>query len=455
MLSSSWNTSKLLLATLSVLLLTSDSTVVMVEAADQTETFTCGDYNSAQELPFTTSSFSSIGPYDARLETCQLFGSQDDFLQPQRIHWHVYSIAPGQAPRFSSYPDNLVTPQVKNERLKFKLNKDYLKDDLGYRKGDDIEVAVNLFVPIESMESIVVKAINGRVQVQISPEHLLNLDNDRTSYNIKLRDEGIDNKIYVTAPDVAIDYEATGINSRAQIEAGGNSQVDLSGVDNEVTIKTPNDLEVDISGVSQRVLVEGTVDSITMSGVDSRVQVNGPGGCNNVDRDGVDVKCSTTDERVVVEDLKCLADTSIGKNMCDDVNVLGMSSGGVVGLSIAGGIIVLLIVLCCICGCLYGVAWCCCWPCRRSSRNNHSNGSPSPAVAILPLKISPPRSDDSKDSSAATEASQPLPRQEPPSDDTTVIVDPAEVIVEPEIMVDVEDPAEFYPSKDSVNAQIY
>ena len=77
-------------------------------------------------------------------------------------------------------------------------------------------------------------------------------------------------------------------------------------------------------------------------------------------------------------------------------------------------------------------------------------------MAVLPLKISPPRlDDDSKDSSATTGASQSLPHQEPPSDDTTVIVDPAEVIVEPEIMVDVEDPAEFYPSKDGINAQIY
>ena len=330
---------------------------------DVSTSFTCGDPEEAYFLDLEI--FDSIEPYVQSSSKCN--DDKGPYV-PGTINWHVYALDDSDAlPKISMYPEGLVKPYVKSSTLKFSFNKDLFS----YKKGDRVTAGVNVYVPANQLQKINVEGINQVVE----------LVNDAT-YPLQVRESGIDNEIYVNSPNSQVSFKTSGIDSFARIESNSGSSVEAAGIDNEVEIKTTNDatLTVDMQGVDNRVFIEGSHKEISMSGVDGSVSVSNNGTsttCGNVDKSGIDNKCSVvSDQTVTIEELACVVESKVSKVWdCDWLE--GLATAAIVGS------VVVLVVICCCCvlGC-YGIYRCTKYNNRRDTAVAAKNQPPGATQAV-------------------------------------------------------------------------
>jgi hypothetical protein len=275
---------------------------------------------------------------------------------PNTVHFHIYAIPDGDLPRLSMSPTGLVQPRVVGSTLELDIQ-DIMKD-LGMKDGDPVQAAVNIFVPVSQLKSVIVQGIDMNVEV-------VNTIETTEPNSLTVEDSGIDNSLYLTTPYSKISYKGSGVNSKAYMETAAGSSIDLSGVDQEVHIKTTGaSLTVDLSGVDEKVYVQGGgFEKISMSGVDTRVYING-GNCNTVDPSGVDNSCRQTTDNVTIPTLECLASSNL-QNGCG--NVEGLVKAMILLLVLSG-----LVCVCCCCGCAVGIVHCTNAATRRRGNSNNT-----------------------------------------------------------------------------------
>jgi hypothetical protein len=141
--------------------------------------FQCGVPELAEEMKIDKD-FDTIVPEG----DCQ---SNDGSLVPKTIHWHIYAIPDGEAPRISMLPEDLVEPYVSGGSLQFNFQEDALQ---GLSKGDIIKTAVNIYIPVSRMKKIGISGVDQNIEV-INKNPLLELE------SITINDSGVDNRLYV------------------------------------------------------------------------------------------------------------------------------------------------------------------------------------------------------------------------------------------------------------------
>jgi hypothetical protein len=309
--------------------------------------FQCRKLDATQDLDITKS-FDSVAPGLA-VDNCK----KQKSLVPKIMHWHVISIPAGEPARISTFPEGLVTPFVKSGTLKFDIQKDVMD---GFQKGDTIEAGVSIFLPPNQMKKVIIEGVDVVVEIM----------NNLTSSELEslmIECSGVDNTVYVSSPNARVEYEGSGVDITAIIEAASGSSIDLSGVDQSVRIKTGDDLDVTMSGIDQELTIEGAYNKIESSGIDNKISVNGPTRCDNIDNSGISNSCSTTDEVVMVPELSCLASSKVQKWKCSN---WGWSTSAAVGGGIA--LLVVLILLC-------GLS---CWGCYKCCGGGHQEQTMEP-----------------------------------------------------------------------------
>lgn len=268
----------------------------------------------------------------------------DGILMPKTINYHIYAIPDDQDPAFSCYPEGLVEPRISGSTLDFPADRELLKE-LGYSKGDEIEAAVNLYVPVSQLMNIHLGGVEETVEVIITEDLLGNISNDTELPTLNIQSSGVDSDVYVNAPYSRVKFVGSGVDNKATIVAGKGSSVSLTGVDQDVYIKSEFVAASKLSGVDQVLMIEGAYKEIKMSGVSGKVRVNGETGCNAIDSSGVDNNCRITTDTVNLTTLDCLASTKVVKASCT-----GISTAAWIGIGIA----ILVGLVLCIGACAYG-----------------------------------------------------------------------------------------------------
>ena len=367
-------------------------------SSSSSSSFQCGvlDDKNVQDISSTTSNnnnnFDTINVnYDVNW-----FGSSNNrrHIMPQRTNWHIYAISDEQGPaRFSSIPKGLIKPKVNGNTLVFPVQKDALYN-LGYTKGDSVEAAVNLFIPLSQLRKIQISGVNDFVEIIVSEDALLwgeengtlatnsstaSSSSLRAPPTIDIRSSGVDTRLYVNTPYSKVNYDGSGVDNTAIIDAGTNSSVVVSGVGHNLSIQSDYLKTVQLSGVDQDLLIEGSYRTLSLSGVDCRVRVHGgETGCNAIDASsgGVNTNCRLTNDTVIVPTLDCVAESK--------TIYQGVSTGATVGIALAS-----LLVLCL---CVALCAFCCCGGRRCGSRqvgrqNEESSYPPKPNGATTDVPV--------------------------------------------------------------------
>jgi hypothetical protein len=326
--------------------------VVSVTMA-QDSPFQCGvlDDNDDNLKTISNTNFDTIET-DYRMKS---WGNKQ--LMPKHTHWHIYAIPDGELPRYSSIPEGFLKPKVSGSTLELVAQDDVLEEDLGYSKGDKMEAAVNLYIPVSQLRNIRVDGVDSFVEIIVTEDLLGDdiINNSTTSDDlptINIRASGVDSRLYVNTPYSKVKYTGSGVDNTAVVEAGTGSSVVLSGVDQSLKIKSDYLSSVRLSGVDQYMLIEGTYEKVTMSGVDGNLRVNGETGCNAIDMTGVKSNCKTSSqETVTVPILTCTADTK-AVQACSK-NGWCLSTGATIGVVLALFVVVVLCVWLCVrcCGC--------------------------------------------------------------------------------------------------------
>lgn len=257
------------------------------------------------------------------------------------------------------FPEGLVEPFVKGSTLKFDFQRDATD---GFSKGENIQAGVSIFLPSTLMTKIIFEGVDAIVEVRnnlASPDSMI------------IKNSGVDGTFYLSSPNTKVKYEASGVDNTAFLEVASGSTMDLSGVDQDLHIKTSDDadIEVTMSGVNQRLTIDGDYTKIKASGVDAKIFINGPKGCNDISSSGVAIDCSITEETVVVPDISCLATSKVQKWRCSHFGPL--STGAAAGVGI--GVVVLIISICVLS----------CWGCYKcfGGGRHRTSHLPSPPVA--------------------------------------------------------------------------
>ena len=348
----------------------------------QSPDFICGEdaINAGFTIPIETTTSTNFTTIHPRFTTKN--GGTHKMLVPELIHWHIYAIPDeengGSVPSYSVLPVGWITPKVSDGILQFEVtdpkgltgnaNGDATKE--GYSKGDTIEAAVNLYIPISQIQNVVLSGGNNKVEVIIDATLFPSLASAPPSLDIEV--SGYGNHLYVQAPDSSVDLKVSGIESRVHLVAGGTipSSVSISGITNKVefliaeknnTSTTPLH-DIDLSGVDCYLLLEANYLQASISGVASRMRVvekenstETSDGCFNVVTKGVDVNCEMiTTEQVTVPTLSCVATTTVVKlsNSSHNSNSY-WSTGQIIGVVIGVLGAALLGILSCMyfCGC--------------------------------------------------------------------------------------------------------
>ena len=366
------------LSTTFLLLVAASSICYAQESVDQ-----CGAYELAQDIPYDNDDSNALDTIRINYNDCD-WNDAFDLLMPKTVHWHIYAIPNGQAPRFSVVPEGLLQAKISNNgRLELEQEPDILQE-LGYAKGNRIQAGVHVFIPVSQLQNIQIDGTDQSVEVVVDDAALFAGDTVEPP-TIRIANSGVDTLLYVKAPFSKVEYSASGVDNTAILEAASGSSIDLSGVNQDVRIKCESVAEVDMSGVDQNCLVQGDYESARLSGVDGVLLVNNidnnatnGDACHTVDRSGVDTKCRATTETVSVPELDCLSDTTI-------ILASGLTKGGWVGVILA----VIVVLGACIGSCVF----CCCRPGRRSAQYPYPKGGdmafPPPPLPVMESKASP------------------------------------------------------------------
>ena len=359
----------------------------LVRIRAQSSDFICGvdAISSGVTLPIGTTAITNFTIIHPRYTTKN--GNPLKMLVPEMIHWHIYAIPDeengGSTPSYSVLPAGWITPKVSDGILEFEVTDPKglaatataNGTDEGYSKGDTMEAAVNLYIPISQIQNVIVSGGNNKVEVIIDStlfSSAASLSSAPPSLNIEV--SGYGHHLYVQAPDTSVDLKVTGIESRIHLKAGGTipSSVSISGVANKVefliaeknnTSTTPLH-DVDLSGVDCYLLLEANYLQASISGVASTMRVvrdenstdteNGGDGCFNVVTTGVDVNCEIiTTEHVTVPALSCAATTTVVKASSSSSNNNDWSRGQTIGVvvGVLGAIVLGMLTCMYFCGC--------------------------------------------------------------------------------------------------------
>ncbi|KAL3918500.1 MAG: hypothetical protein SGILL_004208 [Bacillariaceae sp.] len=264
------------------------------------------------------------------------------------MHWHIYPLPEGSAPKHSMFPEGVVQAKVQNGILSYEVQ-DVL-EALGYEKGQQLEAGVNLFVPLSLVSSISIQGVEQFVQVHVEDEALSSV---RMSDALNITSTAIDSEIFVTSPYWKVDFTEEGVDNRVWMDLAAGSSLDASGIDTETFVRCPDGMTIKTKGVDNKILLEGQLLSALMEGVETEIEVSHSGSsspCGNVTYSGVGNDCDGSDFVFEMENLSCLADTKAGFQ-CG----WNLSIGAEVGIGI--GIFLLLSVA--IAGCIFGCVMCC------------------------------------------------------------------------------------------------
>mmetsp|Transcript_28708 Transcript_28708/g.50840 ORF Transcript_28708/g.50840 Transcript_28708/m.50840 type:complete len:407 (+) Transcript_28708:174-1394(+) len=267
--------------------------------------FPCGDPSSDEVVDVSSYDFSTIiAGSICNKKAC-------DFLIPEQIHWHIYSLASGSKPKQTMFPPGIVRAQVSGGVLKYTLQ-NVLQD---YDAGQEVQAGVNLYIPIDRLKTVQIHGVDQFVEVRVENWTLPDDGGMSPQAPLRVVDYGVHNEVFITSPTLRVNFADNGADNMVHMEAASGSSLDLSGVDSKASVKCPRGLSVRTSGVENSVFVEGQIRSATMEGVDGHIQVNEnatSSPCSNVAMSGVGNRCSPTSTAFTVESLPCLSNTEVG-----------------------------------------------------------------------------------------------------------------------------------------------